>query len=411
MTLPKPATANPSLLHESTMADHSACLKRHSAHNSDIHPAPEICNPTIVLENRPFSNRPSQQRLPAQHKAVQTRSQTVIEPPTLGNVQEERSMTPESLQRFLTIELMRGLHLRTGSLEYLWSASLDPPITKASLSELELARIINDARLRHDLNFEREVSFRPNMCGDRGKRKKLEADAYWEALVIEFAVYIRRQQSQLSDSLISGLPATSPWLHRSSSLLGVPLRLPRMFKAVQEILKTLVPGSEWPIVDERLDIDLLLQQLEKGVCDIPTLIEWLGALLLCCCSPQRDPLVTGMVSRIRRGFENDNPRLLVKGLKDLFGVLELMKLVSFFSRNQCDETNIFVGCRKPPNKIPTLAHGRRYHSLRAKDLLTGDIERIRLNKCTRLVSSCRARNWNTSASTLRVSVCVYKRHY
>lgn len=223
---------------------------------------------------------------------------------------------------------MRRLHLRAESLEHLWSASPDPPITKASLSELELARIINDARLRHDLNFEREVSFRPNMCGDRGKRKKLDADAYWEALVIEFAIYITRRQSELSDALNSGSLITSPWLQRPSSLQGVPLRLPRMFRAIQDILKTLVPASEWSIVDERLDIDLLLQQLEKVVCDIPTLIEWLGALLLCCCSPQRDPLVTDMVSKIRNGFEKDDPRLLVKGLRDLFGVLELMKLVS-----------------------------------------------------------------------------------
>ncbi len=310
------------------MADHSARLKRHSALNN-VHPTSEICNPTVILEDRPFSDRP-QQRLPIQHRAVQTRSQTRFEPPALGNTQEERSMTPESLQLFLTVERMRELQLRIQTLECLWSAGVDPPITKASLSELELVRIINDPRLRHDLNFEREVSFRPNMCGDRGKRKKVEADAYWEALVIEFAVYVKRRQSELCGSSTSGLPATSPWLHRPSSLLGVPLRLPRMFKAIQEILKTLVPASEWPVVDERLDIDLLLQQLEKGVCDISNLVEWLGALLLCCCSPQRDPSVTDMVAKIQRGFEGDDPRLLVKGLRDLFGVLELMKLVSYF---------------------------------------------------------------------------------
>ena len=328
MTLQKPATANPSLLDESTMADHSTRLEHCRAHNN-LHT--EMCNQNITLDQRSFLNHPSQQRH-TEHKAIPTLSQPVMEPPTLGSPREQRILMPESLRSFLTIQRMHGLHLRPVHVEHLWSANLDPPITKASLSELELVRIINDPKLRHDLNFEREVSFRPNMCGDRGKRKKLEADAYWEALVIEFAIYIIRHHCELSDPSTSGSPAPSPWLQRPSMVQGVPFRLPRMFRAIQEILKTLVPAAEWSAVDERLDIGLLLQQLERGVCDIPTLIEWLGALLVCCCSPQRDPLVTDMVSKIRRGFENDQPGLLVQGLRDLFGVLELMKLVSLPSR-------------------------------------------------------------------------------
>ena len=35
------------------------------------------------------------------------------------------------------------------------TASDEPPITKASLGELDLIRIINDAKLRNDLNFDR----------------------------------------------------------------------------------------------------------------------------------------------------------------------------------------------------------------------------------------------------------------
>ena len=329
MTLQKSATANPSLLDESTMADHSTRLEHRRAHNN-LHSSSELCEQNVSLDQGSFPNCPTQQR-PTKHNAIPIPSQTIMEPPTLGSPDEQRILTPNSLRSFLTTERMRGLQLRPVFLEHLWSASLDPPITRASLSELELVRIINDPRLRHDLNFEREVSFRPNLCGDRGKRKKLEADVYWEALVIEFAIYIIRHHCEFSDPSTPGSPAPSPWLQRPSKLQGVPLRLPRMFKAIQDILKTLVPAAEWSAVDERLDIGLLLQQLERGVCDIPTLIEWLGALLVCCCSPQRDPLVTDMVSKIRRGFENDQPGLLVKGLRDLFGVLELMKLVSLFS--------------------------------------------------------------------------------
>ena len=324
------ATTNPSLLHKSPIANHSACLKCHCAHNS-VRPTPEPCNHTVNLEDRSCHTRSSLKRPIAEPKSVPTLSPPITSSPTPRISHEEESMTSESLQPFLTMETMRDLQLRAASLSYLWSAETDPPITKASLSELELARIINDARLRHDLNFEREVSFRPNMCGDRGKRKQMLADAYWEALVTEFAIYITRRHSELSNPSNSESDTTSLWLRRPDSLWHVPLRLPRMFEAIKEILKTLVPASEWSIIDERMDITLLLQQLEKGVCDIPTLIEWLGALLLCCCSPQRDPMVTEMVSRIRTGFENNNPRLLVRGLRDLFGVLELMKLVSYIS--------------------------------------------------------------------------------
>ena len=308
------------------MADHSTRLKRHSAHNN-VHPCSELCRQTVILDHRSFPNCPPQQRPTTQYKAVPTHPRRIMERTTPANLHEEKSLTPESLRLFLTADRMRGLGLRIGDLLYLWSTNIDPPITKASLSELELTRIINDAKLRHDLNFEREVSFRPNVCGDRGFRKRLEADAYWGALVIEFAIYVTRRQSELSDPSISGSSNASPWLQRPSAIHGVPFRLPRMFKAIKEILKTFAPGTELSVVDERLDVDLLLQQLERGACDIPNLMDWLGTLLLCCCSPQRDPLVTDMVSKISTGFVNDDPRLIVEGLRDLFGVLELMKLV------------------------------------------------------------------------------------
>ena len=363
-------TANPSLLRELPISDHSSCLNRHSTQNI-VRPAPEPCNQTIIPENRSFSNRPPQQRPTTDRRFIEALSPLKTEPSTPGILQAHGSMTTESSPLSLTVERMRGLQSRATSLSYLWAASPDPPITKESLSELELARIINDVRLRHDLNFEREVSFRPNTCGDRGKRKKLEADTYWEALITEFAIYITQRQSESSNPSSSEPVSTSLWLQRPPSLRHVPLRLPGMFKAIQEILKTLVPGSEWTMIDDRLDIDLILRQLEKGVCDIPTLIEWLGGLLQRCCSPQRDHVVIDMVSSIRNGFENNNPYLLVKGLRDLFGVLELMKLVSHpLVLVRRIKAKLFAGCCESSDKIPTLAHGRRYHSFRAKEYFT-----------------------------------------
>lgn len=100
-----------------------------------------------------------------------------------------------------------------------------------------------------------------------------------------------------------------------------------MFVTIRDILKTLVPGSECSAVDQRLDVDLLMQELENGVCDVKRLSDWLRQLLLGSCSPLRDTEVEKMVSIVHEGVDKDDARLLVNGLKVLFGILETMKLV------------------------------------------------------------------------------------
>ena len=100
-----------------------------------------------------------------------------------------------------------------------------------------------------------------------------------------------------------------------------------MFQVIKDITKTLVPQFEWALVDARLDVDLLIQELEQGVCDVNGLIEWLGTLLLGSCSPMRDSFVEEMVSTVQEGVNTANARVIVDGLRDLFGILEIMKLV------------------------------------------------------------------------------------
>ena len=204
---------------------------------------------------------------------------------------------------------------------------MDPPVTKASLSELDLVRIINDSKLRHDLNFEREISFRPNVSGPRSDHKESSARVYWEALVIEFALYMElRRNSSASNSKQSCQKVPSTMLD-SQRIQQSLLRLPRMFITIRDILKTLVPGTECAGVDLRLDVDLLMQELEKGACDVKGLSNWLSKVLLGSCSPLRDKDVGNMVDAIRQGVDMEDPRRLVDGLKILFGILEMMKLV------------------------------------------------------------------------------------
>lgn len=204
----------------------------------------------------------------------------------------------------------------------------EPPVTKASLAELDLVRIMDDPKLRHDLNFEREISFRPNLEGILGLRKLERAREYWEALTFEFGLYSRSRSETITEpSSPQDMAVESRSLIDFPTLRRMSVRLPLMFEAVRDILKTLVPGSEWSTIDERLDVPLLMQELENGVCDIKGLGDWLGKLLLGSCSPVRDPIVYEMVSKVHAGASHDDPRLLVAALRCLFGILEMMKLV------------------------------------------------------------------------------------
>lgn len=274
----------------------------------------------------------------------------------------DTSISPDGLAEFLTSGELKRFRLEAKALGSLWSTDigLDPPVTKASLGELDLARIMNDPKLRHDLNFEREVAFRPNLYGSKGKQKIRHAEDYWEALVVELAVYIVRCYR------ISKFPAVSSgWLLRPTLISSVRWRLPRLFETIRDIVKTLVPAPELDAVDQRLDVDLLMQELDYGSCDLTALSEWLGRILLGSCSPLRDPSVTEMVSKIKQGVEGNDARTLVDGLKLLFGVLETMKLVSppLFIAVGGLESNRFTGRSQSPDPISSTTYARRHRGL------------------------------------------------
>jgi hypothetical protein len=252
-------------------------------------------------------------------------------------------LTCESLEQFLTRAELDRLDLPPSALPRLWCAQLEPPITKATLSELDLERFSTDPQLRHDVYIDRGVSFRPMVNGPAAKEKRQQADWYWDALVIEFALYITRRKLAVQRPQCSASMA-SPWL-RLTNPDGAPTRLPTMFRVVKEITKTLVPQIEWTIVDARLDIVLLVQELGQGVCDVNGLIEWLGLLLLNSCSPMRDSLVKDMVSTVQKGVNTANARVIVDGLRDLFGILEIMKLVSYPLREVEYGVSGLITCR------------------------------------------------------------------
>ncbi|KAI4104096.1 MAG: hypothetical protein LQ339_003949 [Xanthoria mediterranea] len=205
------------------------------------------------------------------------------------------------------------------------TASLEPPITKESLSELDLNRIVNDNRLRHDINFEHEIIFRPNTYAKQSVQKQHEDDAYFEALAIEFDHYIKCQKPPLPPSFQSDHKRSAVAPSTPSSCV-FPQRVTPVIIAIREVIQTLVPTAKWQTVDDHFDLDLRMQELEHGICNIAGLFEWTGQLLLCSCSPMRDDMVTSIVAKSQQAVTSQNAHQLVDSIRDLFGVLETMKL-------------------------------------------------------------------------------------
>lgn len=334
MTTPEPSPADPHFIHDSSK-DQPPHLntKRDAILNKGLRAAK-----TMGGGRRPDSsyetgvtNEHGSKNIAMRADVAATSSPSVSPPvsPERQYFNEHGILTCESLEEFLTQEELDRFNLDPSVLSRLWCAQVEPPITKATLSELDLERFSTDPQLRHDVYIDRGVSFRPTVNGPAAKEKRQQANWYWDALVIEFALYSTRRKLLSQPSRDSKVMA-SPWLHLTNPGWA-PMRLPTMFRVIQEITKSLVPLLEWTMVDARLDVVLLIQELEQGVCDIHGLIDWLGMLLLGSCSPMRDPLVKEMVSTVQDGVKTANARVIVDGLRDLFGILEIMKLVSPFA--------------------------------------------------------------------------------
>ena len=190
-------------------------------------------------------------------------------------------------------------------------ATLEPPVTKKTLSELDVNKIVHNPKLRHDINFDPDLHFRPNLDGEKGRKKTEKQDGFYEIMRIQLGNFLADQEGferQLG-------PGEADWC------------LPATLKAIRGILETLVPQRDRSSVEESFNVDLLMQQFRKGVADLPKLAQWLSQLLKCHCAPMRDPWVDEMVMQISKGDQERDVAMLVLGMRNLLGVLEAMKLV------------------------------------------------------------------------------------
>jgi hypothetical protein len=212
------------------------------------------------------------------------------------------------------------MRLDAKRLRLLRSAKRLPPVTKETLSELDLHRIMANINLRMDANFDRDLHFKPDLDGEKGRRKRREAAEYWESMATEILVY--------SFCAASGLELRQEIELDNVNEATFEPRLPAMFETLQDVLKTLVPERDHPSVMQNLDVSLMMQQIRKGVLDLVGLARWLAGLLKTHCAPMRDELADQMVEQISSGSQAQDMRKVVDGLRTLFGILEAMKLVS-----------------------------------------------------------------------------------
>jgi hypothetical protein len=176
---------------------------------------------------------------------------------------------------------------------------------------------MSNINLRMDANFDRDLHFKPDLDGEKGKRKRKEAADYWDSMASEIAIY----------NFQAAQPEAEGKTTRESSQRTFDPRLPAMFETLQEIIKTLVPERDHPSVMQNLEVPLLMQQVRKGVLDMVALATWMAALLKTHCAPMRDEWADRMVEQITEGSQSQEPKQIVNGLQTLFAILEAMKLV------------------------------------------------------------------------------------
>lgn len=228
-------------------------------------------------------------------------------------------------------------------------AALLPPITQESLAELEVTRIVGNPKLRHDVNFDRELHFRPNLDGSRGKHKQKTADEYWKALVAELELY-----RAIGGLLLTCQDATQ-YEQLSRLMKASQIRVPGIFETIKSILKTLVPTCDQIIVEERLDVPMIMQQISNGVFNLMDLALWLATLLKVHCAPMRDDWVDQMVAQTRQGVDEGCQKRIVLSLRQTLGILEAMKL---------DVANHQIRHLRPMLIEDTINFQQRYHLTR-----------------------------------------------
>ncbi|KAI0156524.1 camp-mediated signaling protein Sok1 [Xylariaceae sp. FL1272] len=218
---------------------------------------------------------------------------------------------------------------------------LEVPVTKTTLSELDVTKIVHNPKLRHDINFDPELHFRPNLDGEKGQRKQHKANHFWDTLRDQLEQFITDR-----DGFIREYGNGEDWC------------LPMLLKSVKDIIHTLVPTRDRVCLDEGLNVGLIMQQFSRGMADLEKLASWLSSVLKSHCAPMRDEWVDQMYNQLTNGNRTNNMSELVQGLRNLLSVLEAMKL---------DVANHQIRCLRPILIEDTVHFEQKFFSKKIED--------------------------------------------
>lgn len=190
--------------------------------------------------------------------------------------------------------------------------NLLPPVNIHSMHEIDLQEVLKNPQLRHDILFDPQLQFRPNLDGERGKRKKAQSDAYWNMIKVE------------TENLMNS-PDFVDYLNLNSPIII-------MFQSLKGILVSLIPSKDISTIDEILDDNLLIQQLNSKCFDFVSFSNWICSIFKLHCAPMRDTWVDELNTLFVKACNDviDSTKIniahLVEGFKTLFLILEAMKL-------------------------------------------------------------------------------------
>ncbi|KAJ3186401.1 hypothetical protein HK101_009667, partial [Irineochytrium annulatum] len=208
--------------------------------------------------------------------------------PSPTPVEEKGESLVETIRRLrsLPVELFVDLD----EVDYAELGGLLPPVTRFTLRELDMDEIISNVQLRHDLYFDPNLQFKPNLEGERGKAKLARCDEYWSDLHMELT-------------------------------RGHFYRVPLLLFEVRSILVELIPYNDEmrEELERHVDEKLVAQELEHGVFNGTGLVTYMANVLKSNCAPARDGLVELMCETAGKGD-------WARCLRAMFEVLEWMKL-------------------------------------------------------------------------------------
>ncbi|KAJ3123101.1 hypothetical protein HK098_002224 [Nowakowskiella sp. JEL0407] len=191
--------------------------------------------------------------------------------------------------------------------EYIELLDLLPPVTRFTLRELDLDEILNNPQLRHDLYFDPNLQFKPNLDGERGEIKQTRQETYWTETAAEFS---------------AGKYYRVPLLVYEIRAIMLELLPPTGSTTQSEESSTSATGRiRWwrEEIERNLDIRFISQQVDHNVLNVLGIVKYIAELLKANCAPARDELVDSMVAECEAGN-------IARTFRLCFELLELMKL-------------------------------------------------------------------------------------